>query len=181
MALAGPDVLKKNILDLPKAPDPVSGALNFAGVVGDYMAKMQAGASGSPGILTFNSAIFGALVATMPPDPTGKAWGPLMATHWQTAMLASVIKPGTVTSPVWTASAVDTLTLPAAAATIITIPLAMATLASGLASAKPDETAPMPLAQAFHDACLKLTFTCIGLVLAPPAPPIPTPLPFGAM
>lgn len=179
MALPGPSVLAASILALPKASDPVSGGMNFAGAISDYMSLIQAGPTGSPGILTFNKAIFGTLVGTMPPDPTGAAWGILMASNWNTAMLASIVTPGTVVDPTWTASAVDILTLPAAAATVITAPLAMAALAGKLANVKAGDTAPKPMAEAFHEAIGMLQFLCIGLTLVGPVP-TPTPLPKGA-
>lgn len=179
MALLGPTVLAAQILALSKASDPITGGMNFAGVISDYMSLIQAGPTGAPGILTFNKAVFGLLVASMPPDPTGAAWGILMATNWQTALLASIVTPGTVVDPTWTASAVDILTLPAAAATLITAPLAMATLAGKLANVKADKTAPKPMAEAFHEGITQLQFLCIGLTLVGPVP-TPTPLPKGA-
>jgi hypothetical protein len=172
-------VISAQILALPKAPDPLTGSMNFAGVIGNAMALIQAGATGTPGILTFNVSIFGNLTAAMPPDPIG-VWGSLMAANWNTALLASIITPGTVTSPIWTASSVDVATLPTAAATIITAPAAMAALSSKLSQVKADKTAPLPLAQAFHDAFGLLEFLCIGLTFVGPVP-TPTPIPFGAI
>lgn len=180
MALPGAAVLAASILALPPAVDPVTGSLAFASKISSYLSLMQAGPTGSPGILVFNSAIFGALIATMPPDPTGLLWGPLMASNWLSALLASVIVPATVVSPVWTASVVDVLTLPTAAASIPTASVAMATLSSGLSSVKADATAPKPLADAFQAAFLQMQFLCIGLTFVGPVP-TPTPLPFGAL
>jgi len=176
MALLGPTVLAAQILALPPAMDPLTGGMNFAGVIADYMSLIQGGPTGSPGIITFNKAVFGPLVAAMPPDPTGAAWGVLMAANWQTALLASIVTPGTVADPTWTVSAVDILTLPTAAATVITAPVAMATLAGKLASVKAGADAPKPMAEAFHEAILKMQFLCIGMTLVGIVP-TPTPLP----
>lgn len=177
--LPGPLVLASSLKSLPPAPDPLTGAMNFSKAIADYMTLMQAGPTGAPGILTFNVAVFAPLIAAMPPDPSGTAWGPMMANHWNTALLASIVAPGTVTSPVWTVSAVDILTVPSAAATCITAPVATALLSSKLGQVKPDIQAPLPMAEAFHEAISQLQFLCIGLTLVGVVP-TPTPIPFGA-
>jgi hypothetical protein len=179
MALPGPAVLAANILALPPASDPLTGGMNFAKTIADYMSLISAGPTGSPGILTYNSAVFGPLIAAMPPDSTGATWGALMAANWQTGLLASIITPGTVVDPTWTSSGVDILTIPSAAATCITAPAATALLATKLADAKDDATA-MKVATAYHEAIMQLQFLCIGLLLAGVVP-TPTPIPKGAM
>lgn len=179
--LPGPSVLAASIKALPPTMSAIEGGMNFAGAISDYLAMVQGGPTGSPGILTFSKAIFGSLVATMPPDPTGAAWPALMASNFNTALLASIITPGTVMSPIWTISQVDILTLPLAAATIITAPLVMTTLMGQLSSVKSDDpSAPMPLATAFDTAIKTMMFLCIGITLVGVVP-TPTPIPFGAM
>lgn len=180
MPLPGPAVLAASIKNLPPAMDPVTGGMNFAGAIADYLSLMQGGPTGAPGILTFNKAIFGTLVGSMPGDPTGAAWPALMASNFNTALLLSTITPGTVVDPLWLASGVDILTLPLAAATIVTAPLVMTTLQAQLATVKPDATAPLPLATAFDSAFKVMTFLCIGLTLVGPVP-TPLPIPVSAL
>jgi hypothetical protein len=180
MPLPGPAVLAAELLSLPPVEDPVSGALGFAGKIGNYIALASGGPTGSPGIITFATPLFANLVSAMPPDPTGAAWGLLMASNFQTALLASIVTPGTVVDPTWTASGVDILTLPSAAASIPTIPLAFASLSSDLPNVKADMQAPMPLANAFDKAIKQLQVICIGLALVGVAP-VPVPLPKSIM
>lgn len=179
MPLPGAAVLAAQILSLPAVQDPVSGSLGFAGKIANYIALASGGPTGAPGIITFNQAIFANLVAAMPPDPT-PSWGLLMASNFQTALMASIVTPGTVVDPTWTASGVDILTLPAAAASIPTISLAFASLSADLPQVKANMQAPMPLANAFDKAIKQLTVICIGLTLVGPVP-TPTPLPKSIM
>jgi hypothetical protein len=176
--LPGDFALYSKLKSLPPAQDAITGGTNFANAIGDYLGQVQAGPTGSPGILTFNASIFGSLTAAMPPDPTGKAWPSLMASNFQTAMLASIINPGTVVNPSWIISQVDILTAPSAAATIITLPLAVVELTTQLSNVKADATAPLPIAKAFDAAIQQFQFLCIGLTFA--GSPTPLPLTFGA-
>ena len=141
------------------------------------MANIQAGDTGAPGILVFNAPLYGALMAAMPPDPTDAAWQPLLATYWLTAMLASVVVPGTVVDPAtWTISVVDVATLPTAAASVPTASVAFAKLTSGFYAAKKDSDPKPPkgIAKAYHEAFLELQFLCIGIALVGI---VPTPVP----
>jgi len=176
---------------LPSVDSQSTGAQNFAQALGDLMNKVQGGATGSPGIFAFAVPIMKAQLMTLTPTG-GPEWATKLATGWQTACTASIITPGTVSNPAWTASGVDVLTLPTAAATITTISAAGAALSSSLSAvaqifqaSNPDPgevaNAPEKMAKAFRDATLLFQFTCIGLVLAPPAPPFPLPLPVSAM
>ena len=174
MALPTASALEKDIKDLKPANNAVQGSLAFANVIGDHLSKIQAGSMGAPGIMTFNSPLFASLLATMPPSPVGPPTAFLMASHFATALSASVIKPGTVINSAWTASAVDILTLPVGAATIVTIPVVMAKLASGLLEVKADKTAPDKIAKAYADAIAEIQFLTIGLFLVVV---VPTPLP----
>lgn len=174
MALPGVSSLKDDIKNLPPASLAPAGCMAFAGVIAKYMSNIQAGPFGTPGILVFNAPVFGSLLASMPPDPTGTAGPALMATHWMTALSASIVTPGTVLHPSFTVSVADVLTIPSAAVTCVTAPVAMALLAKGLLAAQNDKNAPEKVAQAYHDAISELQFLVIGLFLAGV---VPTPLP----
>ncbi len=179
--LKGASALENDIKALPPADNKSKGCKELAAVIGKYTADVQAGPMGTPGIIVFNESLFASLLESMPPAPANGIGGMLMATHWQTAMLASQIKPGTVTFPGWTASQTDIQTPPAVAAACPTLAVAYTVLQSGLIAAETDKEGPKKMAKAFHDALTQLKFLTIGLVLAPPSPPFPLPQNFPAM
>lgn len=185
MALDPVDAWVKRLLDNKPVGSPVAGAQNLADFYGDMADKVE-GIGGSPGIFKFNRALFvSTLAPSFLPDPSAPSWAAKIANAWQVAVAASSITPGTVTNPVWTASAVDVLTVPTGSATIITLGSAKGLLLSGLiASASSFKGSPeagqKAFAKAFLDATKAFTFLTIGLVLVPPAPPIPLPIPTSA-
>ena len=166
--------------------------MNLANAVGDLMGKVQAGPLGQPGILTFMSAVMGSSLGSAQPA-AGPDWVPQMVNAWQSAMMSSVITPGTVKFPGWTASQSDILTIPSAAASIPTLAAAAALLQTELmalaatymnpqADTATLMSGPQKMAQAFRDATSMFLFQCIGLmILPPPAPPAPLPQPYSAL
>lgn len=179
MAVEGVDALHEKLKACPAEKTAQKGFQNIAEVVGDYMSKIQAGSTGSPGIIKFNSYLFGMLCATLPPDKTGDEFPAKMAENWLKAMKASSLVPGTVSSPAWVTSGVDVQTSTSvSAASVPTLSSAVSKLESGLKKVKEDKSPPKAIAQAFHDACMALSFMCIGL--GPPSPPPPVPLLFPA-
>jgi hypothetical protein len=167
------------------ANSQVAGAQNLADFYGDMADKVQ-GVGGSPGIFTFNRALFVSTLAPgFTPDPSAPSWAAKVAAAWQTACSASIITPGTVVNPAWTASSVDVLTAPIGSATIITLGAAKSTLQAGLIASASSfkgntDAGQEAFAKAFLDATKAFTFLTIGLVLAPPAPPFPLPIPTSA-
>lgn len=177
MSLPSASALKDKIKALAPSTDKAAATQAFVDVIGDFMDQIQAGPTGSPGILKFGRpAMFGILMTLAP--VTDGSWMIGFANAWQAGMLTSIVTPGTVSNPAWLGSGnKDILTLPAAAATIPTIAAGFAVLLGKLAAVKPDSGAPQPLADAVHAAALVLIFICIGL--GPPIvfPPIPIPIP----
>lgn len=179
---------ESTLLTLPPVATIAEGTQNFANWAGDEEDLVQAGATGTPGILAFARSAFAAeLLALSPTGGTG--WATTIANKWKTAMEASVITPSTVTSPTWTMSGnKDTLTSPSAAATITTIAAAASALEAELLSVanifqgSPDtataQSGPGLVAQAFRNAMLACQFLCTGL--APGEPPVPVSLTFSA-
>lgn len=176
------------ILALPTETVQPVGMLNLSNAIGGLMDKVQAGPTGSPGILTFSSPVMASNLGALSPS-SSPAWAGTMASAWASAMAASVIAPGTVTEPAWTASVVDVATLPSAAATVVTLAAATSLLTTELQALAalfqnpntPPATlaqGPMMMAQAFRDATSAFTFLCIGLAVAVPSPiPVPIPIP----
>jgi hypothetical protein len=181
MPLLGASVLKADLAALKPSDNKSQACKDLASVIGKYTKNLQAGPFGTPGIVVFNESLFASLLETIPLDPSGGISSPMMAMHWQTAMIASQVKPGTVMFPGWTASMSDVQTPPSVAAACPTLSLAFSTLQSGLKKSETDKEGPKLMAEAFHKALLELKFLTIGLVLAPPAPPIPLPQNFSAM
>jgi hypothetical protein len=173
------DDLKTKLLNLPPSEDPVQGVTNFVNAVADFMNQVQAGSGGTPGIFTYDNATAIALFLAMPPTPSN-SWIPLFVNALASGVETGIITPGTVTNPIWTASIVDAVTLPSPLATIPTLAVAEALLTEELATIVASQDAPQPMAQALHDYVDAFVFITIGLVLAPPGPPIPVPLPFNA-
>lgn len=182
MALDPVDAWVKRLLQMQPASSPNAGAQNLADFYGDLADKVE-GVGGAPGIFTFNRSLFVATLAPgFSPDPSAPSWASKIASAWETACGASIITPGTVANPAWTASSVDINTVPVGSSTIITLSAAKSKLQSGLiASAnafKGNPTAGQEaFAKAFLDATKEFQFLTIGLVLAPPAPPFPLPIP----
>lgn len=162
----------------------VQGIMQLADVIEKLTNKVEPnlpGATVSPGIFTWNKAVFVAQALALVPTP-GPTWIPVLASAWSAACTASIIKPGMVSAPsIWQVSTVDTLTLPLAAATIPTIAAGQGIL-SGLLQlvpldmqSKPD-MAPGDMGKAFRTATLGFVFTLIG-ISGTPISPVPTPIP----
>jgi hypothetical protein len=162
-----------SLLALTPTTDPVEGITKFVQAVAAFTNQVQAGPTGTPGILTFgNAAMIAAILAMQPVQDS--SWIAPFVNAWQSGILTSIIAPGTVTDAVWLGSgSLDTETLPSAAATITTIPAAAAVLTSELATIIPVAGAPIQFATAIRDATLALTFNCIGLGTPPALVPIP--------
>lgn len=173
MAVEGVDSLYEKLKACPPEKTGEAGFANVSRAIGEYMSGIQGGPTGSSGIITFNEEIFGTLCATLPPDTSGDAFPAKMASFWLNAVLASVIRPGTVQSPTWISSGADILTAPSAAASIPTLSVAVNILETGIKKVKGDKRPPQAMAQAFHDACMALSFLCIGIGPPPALPPIP--------
>jgi hypothetical protein len=168
--LSTAQTLANEILALPASPVPLAGITSFVGLMTSYMANVQAGPTGLPGIFLLNSVLVIAAMSTMIPV-TNNSWINSFADAMEAGITAAIITPGTVANPAWTTSLVDVNTLPIGSATITTIPAAKAKLISDLNNA----STTLQFAQAIYDATLEFTFTCIGL--GPLSVPIPIPLP----
>jgi hypothetical protein len=167
---------KDSLLALSPTKDQAEGVNNFVNAVADFSNQVQAGSTGTPGILTFGNSAMVAILLTQHPVKDS-SWIMPFANAWEAGILASVITPGTVTGPAWIGSVVDVDTLPSAADTITTLSAAKAILISGLGNVAPTSDAPLPLATAIRNATLALTFNCIGLGAPPDFTPIPIPIP----
>lgn len=167
---------KNFILSLPPTRDSVEGVNNFVTVIANFTNSVQAGPTGSPGILTFgNSAMISALLTMQPVKDN--SWIQRFADAWESGITTSIITPGTVIEPVWLGSAgLDIATVPSASATILTIPTAKAGLITELSTSDLLSNSPLPLATAIRNATLALVFNCIGLGPPPFFVPIPIPL-----
>ena len=144
--------LKNDILKLKPTSDKLKGNMNLAGVICDFMSKIQAGPLGQPGILKANKTVMGTILSKLPPVPD-KSWAVGFAAAWAAGIIAGQITPGTVKNPAWVGSGgSDVLTLPLTVATIITLALATVALAIKLATGDMKKNAPLPMAQAIHDA-----------------------------
>jgi hypothetical protein len=161
--------LANEILALPASPIPLTGITAFVGVITSYMANVQGGPTGLPGIFTLNSALVIAAMTAMKPV-TDNSWISSFADAMEDGIVAAIITPGTVTEPVWVTSVTDVSTLPLGASTITTIAAAKAKLISDLNTA----STTLQFAQSIYDATLEFTFTCIGL--GPLSVPIPLPI-----
>lgn len=156
------------------------GAKNLADFYGD-MADQVEGVGGSPGIFTFNRSLFVATLAPQfIPDPSAPSWANRIADAWQVAVASSVISPGTVINPAWTASVVDIQTAPIGSATIITLSAAKSVLKAELIKSagqfsNDTESGLVAFAKAFREATKAFTFLTIGLAIPGTPLPIPTP------
>ena len=174
MSLPSVSSLNNQLLALPPTLSSHEGATQFVNVIADYINQVQAGPTGSPGILTYTRPPAIAAIEALPPV-IDNSWIPNFAAAVHLGVTSGILTPGTVTDPAWTASVVDVLP-----PVIITLPAALAVLTAGLAPVTSGNNPAMPMAQAIHDYALAFTFLCTGLALALPAPPIPVPLPFPA-
>lgn len=169
--------LSDKILALAPSDSATDAMKALTDVIGDFMDKVQPGSLGSPGIFTLNRAPMAALLAALPPAKDD-SWIDGFAAAWLVGVLTATITPGKAMSPAWIGSGTqDILTLPIGAASIPTASAAMSILKAGLADAKGDDNAAMPMAKAIRDATLGFTFLCIGLGPPPVFPPIPLPQP----
>jgi len=169
-------ILANEILALPAAPVPLVGITNFVGLLTTYMANVQGGPTGLPGIFLLNSALVIAAMSAMQPV-ADNSWINSFADAMEAGILAAIITPGTVSEPaIWLLSVVDVATLPLGAATITTIPAAKAKLISDLTSITASNNPPLPFAQAIYDMTLEFVFNCIGLTLLS----VPVPFPVSA-
>ena len=169
--------LKDQLKALQPTQNAVQGITDFVTVISSFTNQVQAGPTGTPGILTFGNAAMVSIMMTMQPVKDN-SWIPNFANAWAAGLLAGICTPGTVTDPAWIGSVVDIMTLPSATATIPNISAAKAALMSELANVGPTDDAPLPLATAIRNATLQLQFLCIGL--GPQPALLPIPLPFSA-
>jgi hypothetical protein len=162
------------LLALSPVDVSLAGATQFIGAVASFINQVQAGPTGSPGILTYGESAAIAAMQSLPPV-NDNSWITGFASAIHVGTTTGILVPGTVTSPAWTASLVDV-----DPPVIITSAIALSTLISGLSSVTSSNNPPVPMAQAISNYALALTFQCTGLALAPPGPPIPVPLTFNA-
>jgi hypothetical protein len=181
VALDPVDKWKDKLLGMGPANSPADGAKSLADFYGDMADKIE-GVPGAPGIFTFNRAMFASQLMSMGfnPDPSAPSWANTISTAWQAAVGVSVISPGTVNNPTWTASGSDVLTVPVGTATIVTLPLAKAALQAGLVASASSfqggtDNGILKFAEAFYNATKQFQFLTIGLV-ATPGGPVPVPI-----
>lgn len=174
MSLPGVSSLNSQLLALPPVDTSIAGATQFVNCIAAYINQVQGGPTGTPGIFTYTNAP--AIAAIMALQPVAdNSWITNFANAIHLGTTAAILAPGTITAPAWTASIVDI-----GPVTNITASAALSTLISGLNSVTSSNNPAMPMAQAIHDYAMAFTFETIGLVLAPPGPPIPLPLTFPA-
>lgn len=177
MALAGKGVLASALLSMPKTTSKLDGVTNIVNEIGDYMDKLQAGGSGSPGIFALDRpSMIGILMSQNP--VTNDSWVKIFSKAWEAGVSGATITPGTVTDSAWAGSGgVDAVTPGTGSAAITNIPAAKSVLEAKLKQVKPTIPAPLPMAEAVHEATKTLSFLCIGLA---PVSFTPIPLPFTA-
>lgn len=175
MSLASVDSLNHQLLSLPPTLSSLEGATQFINCIADYMDKVQAGPTGSPGIFTYLRPPAIAAILSLPPV-IDNSWIVNFANAVHLGTTGAILVPGTVTFAAWTASITDTFATPVNT----TMAAALPVLVSGLQPVTSANNPAMPMAQAIHDYTLIFNFLCTGTVLAPPGPPIPLPLPFPA-
>lgn len=166
------DEFSSQLLTVPPEANSETAATNFIGVVATFLNQMQAGPTGTPGILTYNNSIAISGIAALTPV-NDDSWITNFANAIHSGVTSATLTAGTVTSPAWTASGVDTLP-----PTITTLPTALSLLISELATVTSSNNPPQPMAQAIHDYATALTFLCTGIVAG--SPPTPLPLTFSA-
>jgi hypothetical protein len=166
--------LNSQILALSPNSSESSAMTNLVNVIAAFLNQMQAGATGSPGIFTYNNSAAISAMSSLP-NAADSSWVSSFANGVHAGATAATLAPGTVVSPAWTASGVDTLP-----PTNTGLSAALSVLVSGLNNCTYSNNPAMPMAQAISDYAKAFTFLCTGLVLAPPGPPIPLPLTFNA-
>lgn len=172
MALAGASILADAILGIPRTTSKPSGVQAIVDEIGDYMDTVQ-GSGGSPGIFALNRpAMVGILMSQDPVD--NSSWVANFANAWEAGVSGALITPGTVSNGAWTSSGVDVLTPGSGAAAITNISAAKAILESMLMSVGPTMGAPMPMAEAVHEATKSFIFNCIGVATGGSPVPVPT-------
>jgi len=170
--------LSAAIAAIPPSTNKNQGVESLVSAISAHVNQVQAGANGTPGIFTLANAAMEDVIKDMEPV-ADNSWVYNFADAFEAGVVSGVITPSTVTDPTWTGSgSLDVNTLPSASATITTIADAKAQLISDLLLVAAGNTAPLPVADALHQAVLKFTFNCIGLGSPPAFPPIP--LPFNA-
>jgi hypothetical protein len=169
---------------IPPATTPIEGITNLANVIEKLTNKVEPNAPMAdavlPGIFIWNKAIFItqmlALIPTQMPD-----WIPKVAAAWAAACMGGIVAPGKVTaSSVWQVSVVDSLTVPAAAATIPTIAVGQALIISMMATVPglmsvDAKSAQEMFAKSFRAAVGAFTFVLIG-ISGTPITPVPLPI-----
>lgn len=169
------NTLANDLLALTPSDNAITAITAFVGILANFINLVQAGPTGTPGILTFgNAAMITALLSMQPVDDN--SWLNNFGNAFEAGLNSSVITPGTVTLPVWVGSSVDVATSSSPTATILTIAASRALLISGLTTCQPTDSAPIEFATAFRNAALALEFNCIGLGSPPTFTPIPVTL-----
>lgn len=166
--------LNSQLLALPPVNSSVAGATQFVNCIANYMDQVQGGSTGSPGIFTYLRPPVIAAIQVLPPVKDN-SWIVNFANAIHLGTTGATLVPGTIVSPAWTASITDI-----GPVSITTLAPALATLIAALQPVTWDNNPAMPLAQAIHDYATAWTFQTTGLALAPPGPPIPIVLTFGA-
>lgn len=180
--LPSADDFSSQIKSLGPAPDKATGIAEFVGKIADFTNQVQAGSTGTAGILTFGNAAMISVMNSMQPV-TDNSWASPFADAWAAGISTAIITPGTVTdptvpTPVWTGSGLlDIATLPSGTATIPNIAAAKAALLTDLTNMVATQDAPLPLATAIRNATLMLIFIVIGLSDPPSFLPIPLTIP----
>jgi hypothetical protein len=172
--LPSADSLNQQLLNLPEETDRMQAATNFINVVGDFIDMVQAGPTGSPGIMTYTRPPAIQMIAALP-EAKDQSWITNFAQAIHSGSTAAILVPGTVNFPAWTASSVDVLP-----PVNLGLGAALGVLMSGLQPVTSDNNPAMPLATAIYNYALAFKFLCTGLMLVPPGAPVPLPLPFTA-
>lgn len=172
--LASVDSLNQQLLALPPVDTPTAGATQFVNCIADYMDRLQAGPTGSPGIFTFLRPAAIAAIMALPPVKDN-SWITNFANAIHLGATGATLTSGTVVNPTWTASGVDVLPVVNTG-----LSAALATLISGLQPITSENNPAMPMAQAINGYAKSFTFLCTGLVAASSGPPTPLPLTFSA-
>lgn len=161
--LASAESLNQQLLHLPPTIDRFGGATQFIEVVGNYLDQVQAGPTGTPGILVYNkSAAVSALlqIGTF----LDNSWINPIASAIHVGVTAGTTVPSTVTDPVWDGSGnKDILTSGSPSTTITTLGAAKSVLIGGLGSANYFNNPALPIATAIRNYALAFTFLCTGL------------------
>lgn len=174
MALAGASSLNSAILALSPTLSSMSGATQFINEVANYINQVQAGPTGTPGIMTYANAPAIAAFSAMGPV-NDMSWISGFANAIHAGTLAATFTPGTVTDPAWAASGgVDNVP-----PSITNLSAALSLLISSLQTVTAMNNPAMPMAQAIHDYVDSFIFACSGSAPSEGGP-VPVPKTFGA-